>query len=104
LAAIFSFKCSCCDKICEGSPSFGFRRPDHWLQQSEAVRAAGFASDDTCWHEDEGGMHYFIRTILEIPTVGVEEPFLWGVWSTPPSTKLPKNRGQTTVKCNEYCI
>lgn len=80
MAAIFSYKCSCCDKICEGSPSFGFRRPEHWLQQRDEVRAAGFSNDDKCWYEDEDGVHYFIRTILEIPIVGIEEPFLWGVW------------------------
>jgi hypothetical protein len=80
MGAIFSYKCACCDKVSEGSPSLAFKRPDHWLQQSEAVRAAGFADDDVCWYEDEDGMHYFIRTILEIPIHGVEDPFLWGVW------------------------
>jgi hypothetical protein len=80
MAAIFSFTCACCDKICEGSPSFAFARPDHWLEQSAAVRAAGFASDDQCWYEDEDGVHYFIRTILEVPILGIAQPFLWGVW------------------------
>ncbi len=55
-------------------------RPDHWLQQSEETRAAGFADDNVCWYEDEDGLHYFIRTILEIPIIGIEDPFLWGVW------------------------
>src|SRR5690606_13167034 len=32
--------------------------------------------------EDEGGVHYFIRAVLEIPIQGVSEPFTWGVWSS----------------------
>jgi hypothetical protein len=80
MAAIFSYTCACCGKICEGSPSLAYKRPDHWLQQTDEVCAAGFADDDVCWYEAEDGMHYFIRTILEIPIIGIEEPFLWGVW------------------------
>ena len=80
MGAVFSFTCSCCGELCEGSPSFGFKRPDHWLDQSDEVRAVGFANNDKCWYQDEDGMHYFIRTILQIPIIGIGEPFLWGVW------------------------
>ena len=80
MAAIFSFRCSCCGKIHEGSPSFGFRAPDPYLEQTEEVRGAGALDSDLCWYEDQDGTHYFIRVCLEVPIQGVTEPFLWGVW------------------------
>lgn len=80
MGAIFSFKCSSCGEIHEGSPSFGFRAPDPYLEQSEDVQSAGELGSDLCWYEDVDGMHYFIRVCLEVPIHGVSEPFLWGVW------------------------
>lgn len=80
MSGIFSFKCSSCDKLHEGSPSFACRAPDPYLEQSKAIQEAGKLSDDLCWYEDEDGMHYFIRVCLEIPILGVTEPFIWGVW------------------------
>lgn len=80
MAGIFSFKCSSCGEVHEGSPSFGFRAPDPYLEQSAEVREAGHLDTDLCEYEDEDGKHYFIRVCLEIPIHGVEEPFLWGVW------------------------
>lgn len=80
MAAIFSFKCSSCDKLHEGSPSFGFRAPDPYLAQPEEIQNAGGLGGDLCWYEDEYGKHHFIRVCLEIPIHGVSEPFLWGVW------------------------
>jgi hypothetical protein len=80
MAAIFSFVCSCCDKVHEGSPSFGFRAPDPYLMQSEEIQKAGHLGTDLCRYEDEDGMHYFVRACLEIPIYGIEQPFMWGVW------------------------
>lgn len=80
MAAIFSFKCSSCSQLHEGSPSFAFRAPDPYLEQTELVQKAGGLGGDTCWYEDADGMHYFIRVCLEVPIHGVSEPFLWGVW------------------------
>jgi len=80
MAGIFSFKCSCCGKLHEGSPSFGFRAPDPYLEQSKEIQQTGKLKTDTCWYEDEEGKHYFIRVCLEIPIHGISEPFLWGVW------------------------
>lgn len=80
MAGIFSFKCTSCDKIHEGSPSFGFKAPDPYLEQSKAVQDAGELTEDTCKYRDEDGEHYFIRVCLEVPIHGVSEPFLWGVW------------------------
>ncbi|PPD17625.1 MAG: hypothetical protein CTY18_07100 [Methylomonas sp.] len=80
MAGIFSFKCSSCDKIHEGSPSFGFNAPDPYLQQPKEVQDAGELTGNTCQYKDEEGEHYFIRVCLEVPIHGVSEPFLWGVW------------------------
>jgi hypothetical protein len=80
MAGIFSFVCSCCGKIHEGSPSFAFKAPDPYLQQSEEVRGNGKLSSDLCTYEDEDGPHYFIRVVLEIPIHGIQDPYMWGVW------------------------
>ena len=80
MAAIFAYRCRCCDQMFEGSPSFGYRRPDTWLEQSEAVQAAGASSDDFCRYANDDGAFYFIRACLEVPIIGIEEPFLWGIW------------------------
>jgi len=80
MAGIFSFKCSTCGKVHEGSPSIGFRAPDPYLEQSKAVQDAGKLGTDLCRYEDEDGEHLFIRACLEVPIHGVTDPFMWGVW------------------------
>jgi hypothetical protein len=80
MAAIFSFKCSACGKVHEGSPSFGFRAPDPYLEQPVPVQEAGHLGSDMCRYHDDDGEHFFIRVCLEIPIHGVTEPFIWGVW------------------------
>jgi len=80
MAGIFSYKCSSCGKTHEGSPSFGFDAPDPYLEQSETVQEQGELESDLCHYEDEDGIHYFVRVVLEIPIYGVTEPFAWGVW------------------------
>ena len=80
MAGIFSFKCAQCGETHEGSPSFGFKAPDPWLQQPDEVKAKGEIGDDLCKYTDEDGEHYFARVVLLVPIHGVEEPFMWGVW------------------------
>jgi hypothetical protein len=80
MAGIFSFKCSSCGEIHEGSPSFGFNAPDPYLEQDESVQNQGELGSDLCHYEDEDGMHYFVRVIIGIPIIGVTDPFMWGVW------------------------
>ena len=55
MAGIFSFKCSCCGKQHEGSPSFGFKAPDPWLGQPEEIKQEGKIEDDLCYYTDEDG-------------------------------------------------
>jgi len=80
MAGIFSFTCSCCGEVHEGSPSFGFKAPDPWLSQPDEIKEQGRISDDLCCYTDEDGTHYFARVIIEIPIHGVTDPFMWGVW------------------------
>ncbi|TFZ07657.1 DUF2199 domain-containing protein [Ramlibacter humi] len=81
MAAIFAFKCSCCGKVHEGSPSYAFKAPDHYASLSEEQKAAmGRINTDLCTVTRGEGTDYFIRTVLEIPIHGVAEPFTWGVW------------------------
>ena len=80
MAGIFSFKCSDCGKVHEGSPSVAFRAPDPYLEQPKEVQEAGALGTDLCRYKDADGEHFFIRACLEIPIHGVTEPFLWGVW------------------------
>lgn len=80
MAGIFSFRCSCCNQVHEGSPSFGYRAPAPYLQQPKEVQEASYLTSDLCEYEDEDGPHYFIRVCLEVPIHGVEQPFMWGVW------------------------
>ena len=81
MAAIFAFKCSCCGKVHEGSPSFGFQAPDQYASLSEEQKAEmGTLTKDLCTIAHGEGTDRFIRAVLEVPIHGVEEPFLWGVW------------------------
>lgn len=81
MTAIFAFTCSCCGKLHEGSPSFGFKAPMHYDTLSEHDKASlATINDDLCTIEHPGGTDYFARVILELPIHGVEQTFLWGVW------------------------
>lgn len=81
MAGIFAFKCSCCGEIHEGSPSFGLQAPDQYVSLSEEQKTRiATLSSDVCTIVHGGEADHFIRAMLEIPIVGVAEPFLWGVW------------------------
>ena len=53
--------------------------PDPWLSVPEHKRAtAGYKIDeDLCMIADES---FFVRGCVEIPVIGQEEVFVWGVW------------------------
>jgi hypothetical protein len=76
----FEFRCSDCGEVHKGSPSFSFAHPIQygWLDVSERSRRAKL-SDDLCAIDDA---EYFIRGVLEVPIIGADEPFTWGVWVT----------------------
>ena len=80
-SSIFAFKCSKCDELHEGSPSFGFAEPAPytWLSEKEREEWAEL-TDDLCVIARPEGKQYFVRAILEVPIHGVDQPFLWGIW------------------------
>lgn len=79
MAAIYSFKCGKCGKIHEGSPSIAFDVPAYWHDIPDAERPKrGKIDADLC----KADGHHFVRVCLEIPIIGVSEPFFWGVWAS----------------------
>jgi len=72
------FQCAECGELHRGSPSFSYMKPYAYFDVPEAERAARIRIDaDTCAIDDE---LFFIRGLLEIPIIDVEEPCLWGLW------------------------
>ena len=81
MAAIFSAVCACCGKRFEGSPSYAFNEPLHYLCLSpEEQQTRCELNSDFCIIRHDAQTDYFIRVCLEIPIHGLPEPFLWGVW------------------------
>lgn len=74
----FSFKCNTCGQTHEGMPSFGADAP--WIYDAipEHERSARCSlGTDDCVVDEQ---HFFVRACLEIPVIGHDEPFTWGVW------------------------
>lgn len=80
MASIFAFKCKTCGETHEGSPSFSFDAPWHYSCLSEEDKAKAMLSSDLCVIGHDEGTDRFIRVVLEIPILSIEEPFMWGVW------------------------
>jgi hypothetical protein len=75
------FVCSTCGQWHAGLPlDWGFSAPIYWYQISEKERSSkDHLSGDFCVI---GGKDFFVRGVIEIPIVGSEEVFKWGVWVT----------------------
>ena len=59
-------------------PTLGFSFPVQYLDVPEVDRERRvFLTSHTCVIDDN---HFFVRGCLEIPVVGSDEPFSWGVW------------------------
>jgi hypothetical protein len=76
-----SFKCATCGKVHEGLPmSFAADSPDMYANMSRNDR------DSRCVHGSDQYIidqkWFFIRGCLEIPIIGSNEPFLWGLWAS----------------------
>lgn len=72
------FKCACCDEIINGIPTFGWDYPIAYLDVPEEKRDEDvFLTEDLCVIDDKW---FFVRGCIEIPVVGYEDPFIWGVW------------------------
>jgi len=81
VAAIYAFVCKCCGKIHEGSPSIAFDAPWHYsCLTDDEKKALAKLSSDFCKIAYDDRTDYFIRTVLEVPIHGHDDPFTWGVW------------------------
>ena len=74
----FEFQCASCGEIHHGMPAFHAPAPLSYLliPDEERDERAVLGSDD-CIIDDE---HFFVHGLLEIPVIGQDEPFVWGVW------------------------
>jgi len=75
---MFTFKCSTCDELHEGMPTFGWRAPLSYYEvpEEEREKRCDLGSDDCVIDEK----FFFVRGCLEIPVIGEEDKFSWGVW------------------------
>jgi hypothetical protein len=60
--------------------AFGFDRPLQWELLSAAEREKSELTSDQCIIRAQNETHYFVRACLEIPVIGADRPFGWGVW------------------------
>src|SRR5689334_21306377 len=87
MLAIEGFTCHVCGEWHEGLPlDYGYDAPQHWSEKLKA-NPDSFLNSDYCVIEKQ---HYFVRGILEIPIVGSEESFRWGVWTTLSKTNFDR--------------
>lgn len=76
----FSFKCSCCDKVHEGGPSFSMDMPfGAFLIPKDEFDERVKLNSDLCIVDKTD---FYIRATLSIPIQNSSEDFLWGVWVT----------------------
>ncbi|WP_435594460.1 DUF2199 domain-containing protein [Streptomyces panacea] len=71
------FTCSCCGQHHAEPPmSYSTMAPDVW-DESCADDPDSMLSSDQCV---VGAKHYFVKGLIEIPVIGGDESFSWGVW------------------------
>nr|WP_285584012.1 DUF2199 domain-containing protein [Herbidospora sp. NBRC 101105] len=61
-----------------GGPPLAYaaEAPAHWRPEMEADPDSELASDACVIH----GQAFFLRGVIEIPVIGVDDVFAWGVW------------------------
>ena len=71
--------CRCCGKQFDTLPlDFSCDAPYHWLQIPESERAQrGKCDADLCMIDRTD---FFVRGCLEIPIIGRDDCFVWGIW------------------------
>jgi hypothetical protein len=75
---MFKFTCATCGEVHEGIPSFGWDAPPHYYDIPENERAERCElTSDTCVINNEW---FFVCGCLELPILGADLPFVWGVW------------------------
>jgi hypothetical protein len=74
----FEFQCHNCGELHQGLPSFAWSYPIEVMDvpPEEREERVDLGSDD-CIIDDQW---FFIRGCIEIPVIGLDEPFVWGTW------------------------
>lgn len=71
------FTCSCCGEHHAELPmSYSTMAPDVWDPRFEGDPDCSLSSDQ-CMIKSQ---HFFIRGLIEIPVIGSQDVFSWGVW------------------------
>jgi hypothetical protein len=79
------WKCASCEKTHHGMFDIFHITPDYWpyprvYQPNNALRMDGdFVSEDFCVI---AGTDFFVRCVFNVPVIGTEYPFGFGVWSS----------------------
>ena len=75
------WRCHRCGEEHDGLPlDWAFDKPTYW---DGPRRSGDFLTDDLCvWTDDAGKANYFIRGLVEIPVLGDDVGFCYGVWSS----------------------
>ncbi len=71
------FQCHTCGEWHKGLPlDYGYDAPHYW---SESLKTDGdsFLNSDLCVIRKQD---FFVRGLIEIPVIGSDQPFRWGVW------------------------
>ena len=73
--------CTLCKEFHSELPiSYGCHEPDSYLSLSSEDRSSrAVLAPSQCIVDNQ---KYFIRGLVEIPILGLNEPFLWGVWAS----------------------
>ncbi|MGJ8676928.1 MAG: DUF2199 domain-containing protein [Akkermansiaceae bacterium] len=69
-------KCSVCGGNHDELPDIGSSSPFHWRDELEDVEGS-LLTEDLCIVDAED---YFVRGVIEIPIIGSDDYFGWGVW------------------------
>jgi hypothetical protein len=74
----FEFQCRTCGQIHKGMPTLGWDYPISVLDvpPEERDKRVDLGSDD-CVIDNKW---FFVRGCIEIPVIGLDEPFIWGTW------------------------
>lgn len=84
---IKSLKCTCCGREMMGTPnSFSMSAPwpkwsaapDDPISDRDFKRRVKLTAD-TCIVDEQ---LFWVRGVIELPIIGAEEPFMWGVWAS----------------------
>jgi hypothetical protein len=79
VSALEGFKCHTCGEWHEGLPlDYAYDAPDYWCESLRSD-ADSFLNSDLCVIKKQD---FFVRGLIEIPVIGSDRPFRWGVWTS----------------------